>query len=177
MNDLDAYNLALLIARVWIGGMMFAHGWRHLQSVRTGPGIANWFESLGLKPGPVHAWMVTLTELGVGVMLIVGFLTPLAYAGTASIVLVALVTNHWKNGFFINNPGEGYEYVATVAVLSIALGALGPGEWSLDHALDLSFPFEPATALAIAAIVGIGGTAAFLGVFWRPPKKSDAAAS
>ena len=176
MNDLDAVNLALLIARVWIGGMMFAHGWRHLKSVRSGPGIANWFESLGLKPGPVHAWMVTLTELGVGVMLIVGFLTPLAYAGTASIVLVALVTNHWKNGFFINNPGEGYEYVATVAVLSIALGALGPGEWSLDHALDLSFPFERATALAIAAIVGIGGTAAFLGVFWRPPKKSDAAA-
>lgn len=176
MNDVDAYNLALLIARLWMGGMMFAHGWRHLQSVRTGPGIANWFESLGLKPGPVHAWMVTLTELGVGVMLIVGFLTPLAYAGTASIVLVALVTNHWKNGFFINNPGEGYEYVATIAVLSIALGALGPGEWSLDHALDLSFPFEPATALAIAAIVGIGGTAAFLGVFWRPPKK-DAPAS
>ena len=176
MNDLDAYNLALLIARVWIGGMMFAHGWRHLQSVRTGPGIANWFESLGLKPGPVHAWMVTLTELGVGVMLIFGFLTPLAYAGTASIVLVALVTNHWKNGFFINNPGEGYEYVATVAVLSIALGALGPGEWSLDDAFGLAFPFEPATALAIAAIVGIGGTAAFLGVFWRPPKKSDAAA-
>jgi putative oxidoreductase len=176
VNDVDAINLALLIARLWMGGMMFAHGWRHLQSVRTGPGIADWFESLGLKPGPVHAWMVTLTELGVGVMLIFGFLTPLAYAGTASIVLVALVTNHWKNGFFINNPGQGYEYVATIAVLSIALGALGPGKWSLDHALDLSFPFEPATALAIAAIVGIGGTAAFLGVFWRPPKK-DAAAS
>ena len=176
MNDLDAVNLALLIARVWMGGMMFAHGWRHLQSVRTGPGIANWFESLGLKPGPVHAWMVTLTELGVGVMLIFGFLTPLAYAGTASIVLVALVTNHWKNGFFINNPGEGYEYVATVAVLSIALGALGPGKWSLDDAFGFAFPFEAGTALLITAIVGIGGTVAFLAAFWRPPKKSDAAA-
>ena len=176
MNDQDAVNLALLIARVWIGGMMFAHGWRHLKSVRTGPGIANWFESLGLKPGPVHAWMVTLTELGVGAMLIVGFLTPLAYAGTASIVLVALATNHWKNGFFINNPGEGYEYVATVAVLSIALGALGPGTWSLDDAFGFAFPFEPATALLITAIVGIGGTVAFLAAFWRPPKKADASA-
>jgi putative oxidoreductase len=175
VNDLDAVNLALLIARVWMGGMMFAHGWRHLQSVRSGPGMANWFESLGLKPGKVHAQMVTITELVVGAGLIVGFLTPLQYAGTASIVLVALVTNHWKNGFFINNPGEGYEYVATVAVLSIALGALGPGEWSLDHAFDLSFPFEPATALAISAIVGIGGTVAFLAAFWRPPKKADTA--
>ncbi len=175
VNDLDAVNLALLLARIWMGGMMFAHGWRHLQSVRTGPGIANWFESLGLKPGKLHAWNVTVSELVVGAMLILGFLTPLAYAGAASIVLVALATNHWKNGFFINNPGEGYEYVATVAVLSIALGALGPGEWSLDHALDLSFPFEPATALAITAIVGIGGTVAFLATFWRPPKKQDTA--
>ncbi len=128
MNDLDdAVNLALLIARVWMGVLMFAHGWRHLQSVRSGPGMANWFESLGLNPVTLHAWIVTLTELGVGALLIVGFLTPLAYAGTASIVLVALVTNHRKNGFWINNPGEGYEYVATVAVLSIALGVARTG--------------------------------------------------
>jgi putative oxidoreductase len=175
VNDQDALNLALLIARVWVGGMIFAHGWRHLKSVRSGPGIANWFESLGLKPGPVHAWNVTVSELLVGAILVAGFLTPLAYAGVASIALVALVTNHWKNGFFINNPGEGWEYVGTLAVLSIALGALGPGQWSLDDAFGLSFPFEPATALMITAIVGIGGTAAFLGVFWRPPKKDASA--
>jgi putative oxidoreductase len=177
VNDQDVIYLALLIARLWMGGMMFAHGARHLQSVRGGPGMANWFESLGLKPGKLHAWNVTVTELGVGAILILGFLTPLGYGGAASIVLVALVTNHWKNGFFINNPGEGYEYVATIAVLSIVLGALGPGNWSLDHALDLSFPFEPGTALLITAIVGIGGTAAFLATFWRPPKKQDSAAA
>jgi putative oxidoreductase len=175
VNDLDAVNLALLVARVWMGVVMFAHGWRHLQSVRSGPGMANWFESLGLKPGPFHAWMVTLTELGVGALLIVGLLTPLAYAGTASIVLVALVTNHRKNGFWSNNPGEGYEYVTTLAVLSLALGVLGPGEWSLDDAFGLAFPFEAKTALAIVLIVGIGGTIAFLATFWRPPKKTDAA--
>ena len=55
MNDADVINLALLVIRVWLGGMIFAHGWRHLQSVRSGPGMANWFESLGLKPGAVCA--------------------------------------------------------------------------------------------------------------------------
>jgi putative oxidoreductase len=173
VNDVDAYNLALLIARVWMGGMIFAHGYRHLKSVRSGPGMANWFESLGLRNGPLQAWNVTLTELVFGAMLVVGFLTPLAYAGVASIALVALVTNHWKNGFFINSPGEGYEYVATITVLSIALGGLGPGEWSLDDAFDFSFPNESGTALWLTALVGIGGTALFLAAFWRPPKKAD----
>ena len=54
---------------------------------------------------------------------------------------------------------------------------MGPGEWSLDHAFDLAFPFEAGTALLIAVIVGIGGTAAFLAAFWRPPKKPDASAA
>jgi putative oxidoreductase len=173
VNDADALALALLIARVWVGAVMFAHGWRHLQSVRSGPGMANWFESLGLRNGPLQAWNVTITELAVGVLLVAGFLTPLAYAGAASVCLVALATNHWKNGFFIFNKGEGWEYVGSLAVLSIALGGLGPGRWSLDHAFDLSFPFEPGTALLISAGVGILGTIGFLAVFWRPPKPAE----
>jgi putative oxidoreductase len=172
MNDLDVLHLCQFIARAWIGGMMFAHGYRHLKSVRRGPGMANWFESLGLRNGPLQAWNVTLTELVFGAMLVVGFLTPLAYAGCASIVLVALVTNHWKNGFFINNPGEGWEYVGTVAVLCIALGGIGPGTWSLDDAFKISFPFEPGKAFLITLIVGVGGTVAFLAAFWRPPVKA-----
>ena len=89
-------------------------------------------------------------------------------------MLVALVTNHWKNGFFINNPGEGWEYVGTVAVLCIALGGIGPGEWSLDDAFEFTFPFEPGKAFVITAVVAIGGTAVFLATFWRPPKKESA---
>ena len=134
--------------------------------------MANWFESLGLKPGWLHAWMVTLTELGAGAALVAGLFTPLAFGGVAAIVLVALVTNHRNNGFWSNNPGEGWEYTATLAALSIALGALGPGEWSLDDAFGLSFPFQPGNALLIAAVLGIGGTAAFLATFWRPPKQA-----
>ncbi|MEX2254239.1 MAG: DoxX family protein [Acidimicrobiia bacterium] len=173
MNDIDALNIALAVARVWVGAVMFAHGWRHLTSVRTGPGIANWFESLGMRNGKLQAWNVTLTELGAGVLLVVGLFTPLAYAAAASIGFVALVTNHWKNGFFIFNKGEGWEYVGTLGVLALALGALGPGKWSLDDAFGLSFPFEPKTALLISFGVGILGTAAFLATFWRPPAKSE----
>jgi putative oxidoreductase len=173
MHDPDWLNLCLFIARAWIGIMIFAHGYRHLKSVRSGPGMANWFESLGLRNGPLQAWNVTLTELLFGPVLLLGFLTPLAYAGCASIVLVALVTNHWKNGFFINNPGEGWEYVGTVAVLCIALGGIGPGTWSLDDAFGIHFPFEPAKAFGVTLIVAVLGTAGFLATFWRPPVKAE----
>jgi putative oxidoreductase len=171
----NAANFALLLARVWVAIMIFAHGWRHVKSVQSGPGMANWFESLGLKPGHFHALMVTGTEVAIPVVLVLGFLTPLCYGGVCALMLVAMLTNHLKNGFFLSSAKEGYEYVLTVAVLSIALGTLGPGKWSLDHAFDISFPFEPKKALIATAVVGIGGTAAFLAAFWRPPKRDQAA--
>jgi len=171
----DAANFALLLARVWVAIMIFAHGWRHVKAVQAGPGMANWFESLGLKPGQFHALMVTGTEVTIPFALAAGFLTPLCYGGVCALMLVAMITNHLKNGFFLSSANEGYEYVLTVAVLSIALGTLGPGKWSLDHAFDFEFPFDPKKALIITAIVGIGGTAAFLAAFWRPPKKDQAA--
>ena len=171
----DAANFALLLARVWVAVMIFAHGWRHVKAVQSGPGMANWFESLGLKPGHFHALMVTGTEVTIPVALALGFLTPLCYGGVCALMLVAMLTNHLRNGFFLSSAKEGYEYVLTVAVLSITLGALGPGKWSLDHALDFHFPFDPKQALIITAIVGIGGTAAFLGAFWRPPKRDQPA--
>jgi putative oxidoreductase len=169
----DAANFALLLARVWVAIMIFAHGWRHVKAIQAGPGMANWFESLGLKPGHFHALMVTGTEVTIPFALAAGFLTPLCYGGVCALMLVAMITNHLKNGFFLSSAKEGYEYVLTVAVLSIALGTLGPGKWSLDHAFDFEFPFDPKKALIITAIVGIGGTAAFLATFWRPPKQDQ----
>jgi putative oxidoreductase len=80
----DSLNFALLLARVWIAIMIFAHGWRHVKALRSGPGMANWFESLGLKPGPLHARMVTLTEVTIPIALALGFLTPLCYGGVAA---------------------------------------------------------------------------------------------
>ena len=121
----QAIDLALLVARVWIAFMVFMHGWRHLKALRSGPGMANWFESLGLKPGTFHAWNVTLTELVFPVLLVVGLLTPFAYGGVAALMLVAFMTNHRQNGFFLTSAKEGYEYVVTVAVVAIAIATFG----------------------------------------------------
>ena len=55
----DAANFALLLARVWVGAVMFVHGWRHVKALQSGPGMANWLESLGLRNGPLQAVDVT----------------------------------------------------------------------------------------------------------------------
>jgi putative oxidoreductase len=165
----DAVNLALLVGRVWVGLVMLAHGLNHLRALRSGPGMANWLSSLGLSHGPLQAHLLTWSELGVAPFLMSGLLTPGAYGVVASLMLIALVTNHRDKGFFITaRPTEGWEYVGTLAVLAVALGALGPGEWSLDNAWDVAFPFEPGQALATAASIGVGGTIVYLATFWRP---------
>lgn len=173
MNDADAVNLGLLLLRSAVGAIMLAHGINHIFGGGRIPGTAGWFESLGMKPGVLHAWTASITEVAAGAMLVLGLLTPLAAAGVVGVMLVAWITNHRGNGFFIFRPGEGWEYVMLLTVCGLALGALGPGEWSLDDVLDV-FDTPPAwTGLAIAALAGGGGAAALLAVFWRPPARSS----
>ena len=164
----DAVNLALLGLRLILGGVMLAHGINHIIGGGKIAGTGRWFESLGMTPGPFHAWLASITEVAAGAMLVVGLLTPLAAAGVLGVMLVALITNHWKNGFFIFRPGEGYEYVLTLIVVSLAVALLGPGQWSLDDALETT-DLAGWSGLWIALIAGGGGTAALLAVFWRPP--------
>jgi putative oxidoreductase len=168
MSDVDALNLALLVLRLAVGAVMLAHGLNHIFGGGKIAGTGRWFESLGMRPGPLHAWLASITEVVAGVLLILGLLTPLAAAGVVGVMLVAWITNHRGNGFFIFRPGEGWEYVMTLTALGVALGALGPGEWSLDHAMDLT-DLAGTSGLLIAVLAGGGGAAALLAVFWRPP--------
>jgi putative oxidoreductase len=80
------------------------------------------------------------------------------------------VTSHWKVGFFIFKPGQGWEYCASIAVAALVIGTTGPGEWSIDHAIDLHF--HDWSGLIIAAALGVGGAVAQLAAFYRPPSAS-----
>jgi putative oxidoreductase len=175
VNDVDAVNLALLVLRVALGAVMLAHGINHIFGGGKIAGTGRWFESLGMRPGWLHAWLASATEVGAGVLLVLGLLTPLAAAGVVGVMLVAWITNHRGNGFFIFRPGEGWEYVMTLTVAGLAVGALGPGEWSLDNALDLLDDLTGSTGLLIAAVAGGGGAAALLAGFWRPPQPQPSA--
>ena len=66
MDD-QGINAGLLILRVMVGIVMVAHGYNHIFRGGKIKGTAGWFESLGMKPGILHAWLASLTELGAGV--------------------------------------------------------------------------------------------------------------
>ena len=166
-----AFNLSMLLLRVVLGVVFLAHGINHVFRGGKIAGTGRWFESLGMKPGVLHAWLASLTEIGAGALLIVGLLTPLAAAGVVGTMVVAWITNHLKNGFFIFRPGEGYEYVMTLTLVGLGVAGLGAGEWSLDHAVGI-FEHPSMTGLLIALVAGGGGAAGVLAVFWRPPARS-----
>jgi len=174
-GDLDAINLALLVLRCGVGAVMLAHGLNHIYGGGKIAGTARWFESLGMKPGILHAWVASLTEVAGGALLVLGLLTPLGGAAVVGVMLVAWITNHRGNGFFIFRPGEGWEYVMTLTFAGFALAVLGPGEGSLDDAFDLLDDLTGATGLVIALVGGVGGAAGLLASFWRPEPKPPAA--
>jgi putative oxidoreductase len=171
MSDQDAIDLALLVLRCGIGAVMLAHGINHIFGGGKIAGTGRWFQSLGMRPGIVHAWLASVTEIAGGVALVLGLLTPLGGAAVVGVMLVAIITNHRGNGFFIFRPGEGWEYVMTLAIVGFAIAVVGPGEWSLDHALDIDDDLVGTTGLLIALIGGVGGACALLAAFWRPPAK------
>ena len=181
MSDLDAVNLVLLVLRCGIGAVMLAHGLNHIYGGGKIAGTAGWFESLGMRPGRVHAWLASLSEVAGGIALVLGLLTPLGGAAVVGVMLVAWITNHRGNGFFIFRPGEGWEYVMTLTLIGFALAVVGPGEWSLDEALDLNPDLMGVTGLLIALVGGAGGAALLLATSWRPerptatPAQGDAA--
>lgn len=171
MSDVDSVNLVLLVLRAAVGAVMLAHGLNHIFGGGKIAGTARWFASLGMRPGILHAWLASLTELVGGALLVLGLLTPLAGAAVMGVMLVAWITNHRGNGFFIFRPGEGWEYVMTLTFVGLALAVVGPGEWSLDHALDLTDDLTGAGGLTIALVAGVGGAAALLAAAWRPEPK------
>jgi putative oxidoreductase len=172
VNDVHAVALSLLILRVALGIVFVAHGYNHVFGGGKIAGTSRWFESLGMRPGVMHAWVASVTELGSGVLLIAGLATPLACAGVVGTMVVALVTNHLRNGFFIFRPGEGYEYVLTLILVAFGVAGTGAGGWSADHALGW---FDPPgwLGLAIALVAGVGGAVALLAIFWRPAKSTS----
>lgn len=167
-----AIAAALLVLRATVGIVMLAHGWNHLWGGGGIDGTTEWFRGLGMRPARLHAWLASLTELGAGALLIVGLLTPLAAAAVVGSMLVAWVTNHAGNGFFIFRPGEGWEYVMTLTLLGVAIGALGPGRWSLDHVVNVDLAGTP--GLLITVLAGGGAAAALLAACWRPARLDDA---
>jgi len=162
MDDID---VALLIFRVVVGGTLVLHGLNHWRGGGRIAGTASWFESLGLRPGRLHAWTSVLVEIGAGIAVAIGLFTPVACGALIGVMVVAAVIEHRPHGFFVFR--NGYEYVLMIAVICVGLSVSGPGEISADAELGLPEWYGVAGSL-IAVVIGVGGAVGLLAFAWRP---------
>lgn len=166
MHRVDA---ALFLLRAVFGLFFAYHG---VNKVRGGlAGTARWFGGIGMRWPLWQARIAATTEIGAGVLLAAGLLTPLAAAGVIGVMLVAIVVAHWKVGFFIFLPDQGWEYCASIAVTVLVIATIGPGRWSLDHAIG--WDWQSWTGAVIAFVAGVGGAVAQLFICYRPPAPAD----
>jgi putative oxidoreductase len=164
-SDPSQINLALLVLRLVFGLFLAYHGYNKVFAGNGLAGTAQWFASIGMRWPRWQARLAAVTEIGAGLMLAAGLLTSLAAAGVVGVMIVAIVVAHWKVGFFVFLPNQGWEYCASIAVAAWAVAAAGPGEWSLDNALDITWGWSGAI---IAAALGILGASTQLAVSYRP---------
>ena len=118
----------LLLLRLTLGFTLAAHGAQKLFGWFGGLGLNGTGEglaALGFHPGRRHAFAAGAVETAGGLLLALGLLTPLAAALSLSVMVVAAVSVHMKNGFFITKNGVEYNLVFGVAALTLAF--TGPG--------------------------------------------------
>lgn len=162
-------DLGMLLIRLALGPMLVLHGYNKVFGAGGLVGTTGWFRSLGLRPAAVHARMAAATEIVAGVLLTVGLLTPFACAAFVGLMVVATLTDHRGKGYFVFK--GGCEYTVLVAIVAVGVAATGPGEWSLDHPLDLDL--SGAWWALGAAVAGSAAAGILLAVSYRPEVKSS----
>ena len=163
-------DVALLGARLLLGGYMGIHASQKLLGKFHGPGLDGagaTFEKAGLMPGRQMATAASATEIAGGVLTVTGIAYPagpLAVAGAMSVAAA-----HNRGGGLMAVRG-GVELPVAYATLALTLAATGPGKYKIGPSL-------PGWLTAIGAIGGAVAAGALIGkmVTGRPDEPVAAA--
>jgi putative oxidoreductase len=162
MSDVTTAAIAnlsagLLVGRLILGLLMAAHGSQKLFGWFGGHGLAGtggFFESLGFHPGIRFAAAAGLGETVGGILIACGLLGPVGPALMISVMIVAIITVHWKHGVFA--AGNGVELPLLFAVGGLVIGMAGPGAYSLDALFGLGTLWTPALTWVVLGVGAVG---------------------
>lgn len=157
----DAVDVALLVVRLFFGVGLAYHGYRKVAGGIAG--TARWFASIGMRQPRLQARAAASSEIGGGLLLALGLLTPLAAAAVIGTMLVAGWIEHRQHFLILKN---GWELVASYAVGAWAVAVIGPGRFSLDHAFAIDW--SGWTGMLVATVLGIAAGIGTMATFWRP---------
>jgi putative oxidoreductase len=130
-------SLAVLLIRVPLGVIFFAHGSQKLLGLFGGPGLTGTLRNFEVHMGipPLLTLLAIIAEFGGGLGVLCGLFTRLSACGIAVTMAVAIYKVHWVNGFFLSasGKGNGIEYTLALLGMALALVVTGGGSWSLDR--------------------------------------------
>ncbi len=152
-------DLGLLALRLTAGGLLVGHGAQKLFGAFGGygpEGTGGWLESLGFRPGKPWAYLAGASEFGSGLLMALGFLHPVGAISAYGPMVMAWATVH--RGKPIWTTSGGAELPLMYLAAATALSLTGPGQYSLDEALDIEVPTSiiALTALGVAAGTAFG---------------------
>ena len=166
-------GLGLLSARLVFGLTMAAHGAQKLFGWFGGHGLratSAGFESIGFRPGRFYASAAGLVEFVSGLLMALGLFGPVGPALMVSVMIVAAVIGHWKNGFFAPT---GIELNLLFGGTGFALALAGSGAFALDRWLGLE-SLRSASVAGVALAVSAIGALVVISAH-RPPPQSAVA--
>ena len=158
---MDLTDLSLLILQVGVGLTFAAHGAQKLFGWWDGPGMAGWqaaIQHMGFRPARLFAPLAALLELGGGLLLAAGLLTPLVAAALVAQAIVIIGSVHWSNGFF--SAHSGFEFPLLLGLGAAAVGLAGAGPFSADALIGLDV--EPVVRVALILGGTVGGLVTML---------------
>jgi putative oxidoreductase len=133
---------AAFVLRLILGAVMLPHGMQKVFGSFGGYGYRatmSYFTDTMNLPWLI-AFVVIMIEFVGAVALITGFASRAWACGLAAIMIGAIVTTNFRNGFFMNwfgtQTGEGYEYHLLVLAICIAIIILGSGRFSIDQVIS-----------------------------------------
>ncbi|WP_079173323.1 DoxX family protein [Streptomyces monashensis] len=156
-RGLPARDCGLLLIRLVFGLFMAGHGSQKVFGLFGGPGLTatgKGFDALGYHPGKVFAVIGGLSEFLGGLGLAVGLFTPLAAAALIGVMINAMATVTGAHGLWETN--GGVEYSVCIAVVALAVAAIGPGRLAIDRFFRWGAGGWPEAGFAL----GVGGVAA-----------------
>jgi putative oxidoreductase len=168
-------DLALVVLRVAIGGIVMQHGLLKLGWVGKGgsvKGVSGWFDSMGLKPGLFWALVAIAAEAGGGLLMVLGLGGPIGAAFLAGDMVVVTIIAHVPQGFWAGGGKVGWEFPLPLAAAAFSTALLGYGTWSLDAALGLTYSDQ--LRWTVIAIVAVGVVVALGIKMVMAPKKAPA---
>lgn len=124
-------NLVLLMLR-----LILAYGFYNPAKMKWNDigAIAGWFESMNYPLPTLNAYLAGITEAAGVILLFFGFATRLISIPLIIVMLVAIFTVHFSNGFEAGN--NGFEIPLYYLLMLFTLFVFGSGKYSIDYLIS-----------------------------------------